>query len=86
VIQAVGEKVSVIASCSQPSGRVVPHRLRWCGRTITLTKLGLHHPVREGRRLYHVFSVSDGTTDYRLKLETETLHWVLEEISDGLAA
>ena len=80
------KKVSVLASYSQPSGRVVPHRLRWRGRTIHLTKLGLYHPVREGRRLYHVFSVSDGATDYRLKLDTESLHWLLEETSDGLAA
>ncbi len=86
VIQAVNEKVSVIASYSQPSGRVAPRRLRWRGRTLALTKLGLYHPVREGRRLYRVLSVSDGVTDYQLKLDTETLHWELEETSDGLAA
>ena len=47
MIYPVDEKVSVLASYSQPSGRVVPHRLRWRGRTIRLTELGLYHPVRE---------------------------------------
>ncbi len=76
------KKSQSFASYSQPSGRVIPHRLRWRGRTIRLTKLGLYHPVRDGRCLYHIFSVSDGATDYRLRLDTETLHWCPEETSD----
>jgi hypothetical protein len=35
--------------------------------------------------LLHYFSVTDGTLDFRLQCDTDTLHWTLEEVTDGLA-
>jgi hypothetical protein len=44
----------------------------------------LHHTFRSGRTLFHVFSVASKSLFFRLVLNTDTLFWRLEEISDGL--
>ncbi len=61
-----------------------PKYVIWKGRNYTVTKIGLHHYFRQGRTLYHIFSVLAGTIFMRLKLDTDSLLWKLEEISDGV--
>ena len=61
-----------------------PKWVKWKSRVYKIEKIGMHHSYREGRTLYHVFSVITDTLFLRLKLNTENLSWVLEEISDGL--
>lgn len=61
-----------------------PKYVVWKGRSYTISKIGLHHFFREGRVLYHVFSVVSDTLFLRLKLNTENLRWKLEEISDAI--
>jgi len=56
----------------------------WEGRQYPIVKLGLHHTYRQGRTLYHVFSVAGQTLFFKLVLNTDTLHWTLEEIADDL--
>jgi hypothetical protein len=86
MIERVNEKVAMISSYNPANGQVMPRRMHWRDQEYTITKLGYHHVTRDGRHIYHIFSVTDGTTDFRLKFDTVTLHWTLEEISDGLAA
>ena len=83
--EIIGESVSVVSLYDHRRRRFTPKKLSWNGREYPLTREGFHHPVREGRRLYHIFSMSDGATSFRLKLDSETLIWTLEEISDGLS-
>lgn len=59
-----------------------PKYVIWKGRNYTVNKVGLHHIFREGRTLYHIFSVTAGSIFMRLKLDTDNLLWRLEEISD----
>lgn len=61
-----------------------PKYVVWKGRNYTITKIGLHHHFREGSTLYHVFSVVTDTLFLRLKLNTDNLLWVLEEIENGI--
>jgi hypothetical protein len=61
-----------------------PTSVRWDGQEYPITKVGLHHTFREGRTLFHVFSVVGPQLFFRLKLNTDNLFWRLEEISDGL--
>jgi hypothetical protein len=61
-----------------------PKYVLWNGRSHNITQVGLHHLYREGRILYHIFSVVSGTLFLRLKLNTENLYWRLEEIQDGI--
>lgn len=85
MIETINEKVSVITVHSREKHSVMPVKLRWQGRDYIINKLGYHHSVRQGRTLLHKFSVSTGTLDFRLSLDTETLGWVLEEVSDGIS-
>lgn len=81
--EAINEKVSVISKYDRMTGVVMPVKLQWQGTVRTITKLGYHHIKREGRKLLHIFTVSDASLAYYLSLDTETLHWTLMEVSDG---
>ncbi len=83
--ETLREKVSVNLVFDHKTERVIPKHLKWQGQLHTITQVGLHHTYRSGRTLIHVFSVSDGTMFFRLELNTETLHWLLTEVSDGQA-
>lgn len=80
--EAINEAVSVLLSSNHLEGMVSPSVLSWRGRRYRIVKVGLHHTVREGRVLFHYFSVTDGATFFRLRFDTETLEWKLLEI-DG---
>lgn len=86
MIEPVNQKVDIIALSRKGRGIVVPIKMRWNNKTYQIRKIGLHHPVREGRVLYHIFECTDGNLSFRLKHNTETLQWQLEAISDGLPA
>lgn len=62
---------------------VIPKLITWRNRTYEVTQIGLHHTYRQGMTLYHVFSVTTRTSFLRLVLDTDNLHWVLEEISEN---
>lgn len=61
-----------------------PISLSWSAHDYRVSQVGLHHTFRDGRTLHHIYSVVAGDLFFRLNLNTETLHWTLEEISDGL--
>lgn len=72
--EVIDEQVSVNLLSSRPTSML------WNGRQYSITKVGLHHTTREGRTLLHIFSVTDGTTSFKLELNSETLSWKLLEI------
>jgi len=84
MIEKVSTPVSVSLVFDHVKRRVAPRWVLWEGKLYAVTKVGLHHTYREGRVLYHVFSVASKTLFFRLVMNTETLHWKLEEIADGL--
>lgn len=77
------EKISVIFSYNSEKNRSVPYKIRWRLRDYFIKKLAYHHKVREGRELLHIFHVTDGNLDFKLRFNTEDLNWILEEVSDG---
>jgi hypothetical protein len=81
--EVINEKVSVELIYNRMTGLVMPRRMRWQGRLYIMKKLGYYHKVRQGRTILHIFHVTDGNTDFRLSLDTENLHWTLNEITDG---
>jgi len=85
MIQKISAPVSVQLVYNHRHRTVIPHQIFWDGQTIRISKVGLHHTVREGRTLFHIFSVASDDLFFRLKLDTSTLFWTLEEIADGLA-
>lgn len=85
MLEKISAPVSVSLTFDSNKRVVAPRSLIWNGRLYPIIKVGLHHTYREGRTLYHVFSVISKTLFFRLVLNTDTLHWRLEEISDGNA-
>jgi len=83
MIQKIDVPVSVTLNFDSQTREVFPRRIIWNRRLYPIIKLGFHHTFRRGRTLYHVFSVAGKTLFFRLVLNTETLHWRLEEITDN---
>jgi len=76
--------VSVISSYNHCLRTVSPRKILWNGREYLITSTGLHHTYRQGRTLFHVFSVVANRTFFRLTLNTDNLFWQLDEIDDGI--
>ena len=77
--QTIDESVSVDLVSNSLKSKAYPWMVHWRGRRYTIRQIGLHHTAREGRVLYHYFSVSDGTTYFKLRFDTDTLGWKLLE-------
>jgi hypothetical protein len=61
----------------------MPAKMRFEGREVTFKVLGLRHPTSQGRRMIHVFDVSDNVNDYRLEFDAEGLTWTLVSMLEG---
>jgi hypothetical protein len=80
--ETINESVSVDLLSNAIKGKVYPWMVHWRGRRYTIRQVGLHYVERAGRVLYHIFSVTDGTTYFKLRFDTETLGWKLMETED----
>ncbi|OGD95333.1 hypothetical protein A3A48_01915 [Candidatus Curtissbacteria bacterium RIFCSPLOWO2_01_FULL_37_9] len=83
MIQKISAPVSVNLIFDHQTRQAFPKYVSWEGQVYQINKIGLHHTYRTGKTLIHVFSVESSTLFFRLVLNTDTLHWTLEEISDG---
>lgn len=72
----INESVSVTLLDAAPSA------FTWRGRSYAVKTIGFHHTRRDGRVLYHIFSLSDETTFFRLEFNTESLLWRLTDIAE----
>lgn len=79
----LNEQVEVLAIFRPGRTMCEPVKFRRTnGREIAVTEIGLRHPVTKGRRMVHVFDVTDGGADYRLELDSERLTWRLTMEAD----
>jgi hypothetical protein len=83
MIQKINSPISVNLVFDHKKCSVYPKYVLWEGKIYQVTKIGLHHTYRLGRTLYHVFSVDTPALFFRLVLNTDNLHWSVEEIADG---
>lgn len=60
-----------------------PGVLVWEGRKYKTTRVGYHHTFRQGKTLFHVFSLETPELSFRLVHNTDNLSWEVQEISDG---
>ena len=86
VIQKLQLPVSVITSFNHQTGTTSPKQILYGGRRHNLIKAGYHHTFRQGRTLYHVFSMISEAMFFKLVLNTDNLIWTLEEVADGNAS
>jgi hypothetical protein len=76
----INERIDVVTlfkTQTDPSLSCVPCKMKWRGREIAFTELALRHPTVAGKRMIHVFHVSDGTNGYRIEFDAEALTWTL---------
>lgn len=83
MIQKILAPVSVLALFNHKKRAFEPLFVLWEGKKHKVQKIGYHHKVREGNTIFHIFSILCETLFFRLKLDTESLLWTVEEISDG---
>jgi hypothetical protein len=82
----INERVDVIATYNRRgdvSSLCVPCKMRWRGKVVDLVELALRHPTVAGKRMIHVFHVSDGANGYRLEFDAEALTWTLVCLISG---
>lgn len=82
----VNERVDVVpifkASASERL-LCAPWKMRYHGQEIEFTVFGMRHDTSKGKRMIHVFEMSDGTNDYRLEFDAEHLTWELVSMIEG---
>lgn len=83
MIRKINLPISVI-TIFKPA-HIIPKAIYWNSRLYYINKIGYHHQIKHGQTIQHIFSVSNDHLAFRLRLNTQTLQWYLEEISDGLA-
>jgi len=83
MIQKIHTPVSVTLFYNHRVRQVTPTNIVWNGREYDIIRIGLHHTYRIGRTLFHIFSVETDALFFKLVYDTDSLHWILEEIADG---
>lgn len=85
--EKINEEVSVVMYYSSRKKLALPHLISWNGREYIVGKIGYQHKIYDGKIAYHIFELVDKDSSmwFRLKLNTDNLHWVLEAVSDGNA-
>jgi hypothetical protein len=84
--QEVNERVDVVPifHASAPERTLcMPWKMRFRGQEIVFTVFGMRHPTSKGKRMIHVFEMSDNINDYRLEFDAEHLTWTLASIVEG---
>ena len=77
------ERIEVITVFGEGLNPCRPIRFRRPnGREVVITEIGLRHPSVQGKRIIHVFDVTDGGADYRLEFDSERLTWTLKREAD----
>lgn len=81
----LNERVQVVCTFGTGLNPCVPVKFRRAnGREVEITEIGLRHPTTQGKRMLHIFDVTDGGADYRLELDSERLTWQLTREGDRL--
>ncbi len=76
-IDQLVDVVAVFHPESTKGQKCQPYKMRFNGREIIFQKLAFRHPTTKGARMLHVMDVSDGSNDYRLEFDAESLQWRL---------
>lgn len=61
----------------------VPWKMVYKQQEIIFTVFGMRHPTAQGKRMIHVFEMSDGINDYRIEFDAERLIWTLVSMIEG---
>lgn len=76
--ETIDEPIKVLASFDK--GVITPHKFRWRSREVKIDQVNFIHRVKDGSVLSYLFSVSNTTCAYKLRFNTATLNWKLDQI------
>ena len=81
----LNERITVVATFGTGLNPCVPVKFRRPnGQEVEVAEIGLRHPTEQGRRMVHVFDVTDGCLDYRIEFDSEQLTWRLTMMGDAV--
>ena len=81
--QFLNERVKVVTIFGDGLNPCRPIRFRRVnGQEIDIKEIGLVHPSAQGKRMLHIFDVTDRSADYRLEFDAERLVWYLTREAD----
>ena len=76
--QILNEKINVIALFKPGRTMCEPIKFKRAnGKEVTITEIGLRHPVKNATQILHIFDVTNGEAVYRLQFNAKTLVWSL---------
>lgn len=79
----LNERIKVVTIFGEGLNPCQPVKFRRANcREITITEIGLRHPCLKGKRMMHIFDVTDGQADYRIEFDAERLNWTLTREAD----
>ena len=84
--QVVNEQVDVTALYFRKSKAGIksfPKRIEYEGEALTFVESGLQILVNKGQELIELFTMTDGTSDYRLRHDVMEKSWTLMTISQN---
>jgi hypothetical protein len=82
----LNERVEVIAAYGDGLNPCRPIKFRRRnGREVIVSEIGLRYPSSQGKRMVHIFDVTDQAADYRLEFDSERLTWHLTREGDHYA-
>ena len=84
--ELINKEVSIVAYYFRNNSRRLrcfPKCMEYDGRRVKFTETGLVHPTQKGKRMIHVFDMTDGSADYRLEFDAQALSWTLIAITDN---
>jgi len=82
----INERVDIVTVFYAKSPEItlcIPRKMKYRGQEIMFTIFGMRHQTAKGKRMIHVFDMSDGVNDYRLEFDAEVLTWTLISIVEG---
>jgi len=82
----INERVDIVTifyAKSPETTLCIPKKMKYRGQEIMFTVFGMRHPTAKGKRMIHVFDMSDGVNDYRLEFDAEGLTWTLISMVEG---
>lgn len=82
---SINKEISVTAMYFQNSRELksFPKRIEFEGREYTFIESGLRYLIQKGHQLIHIFDMTDGVANYRLRFDTDQKLWTLVDISES---
>ena len=81
--ETINQRIDVIAVFGTGFKDIKPSKIRWGNREYEIKKIGYVHRKRDGNKLMHIFSATDGAQFFELRFDPYDLSWFLQRVWDG---